>query len=267
MFQASRKVTSGTREWADRNINCILGCHHNCKYCYAKLMAKRFRRATDETWPMMKIRPDVVGKSFRKFPGRVMFPSSHDIVDIPEIKEACFKTLGRLLESGNQVLITTKPRFSIVQQLDDLFSQYKNSLQFRFTITSANDALLQFWEPNAPTFKERLESLIYAFDRKYRTSVSIEPFLDREPNALINTLTPFCSESIWIGKMNYIPSDSALPAEVRPLYAEVRRNYEIGQLILICDNLKAHRKIRFKDSILIKLSLHGLLGRMKRLNC
>lgn len=188
-----------------------------------------------------------------------MFPSSHDIVDIPHIKEACLITLGKLLESDNEVLITTKPRFSVIQQIDNLYSDYKKNLQFRFTITSRDNKLLRFWEPNAPLFEERLEALKYTFDRKYRTSVSIEPFLDRRPQLLVNIVKPFCTESIWIGKMNYIPSDSTLHSDFQPFYSDIRRNYEIDHLLQIYNDLKNLPKIRFKDSVTIKLRNHGLI--------
>ncbi len=222
-------------------------------------MARRFRRATYETWSSMKIRENVVERSFGKMAGRIMFPSSHDIVDIPGIREACFTTLGKLLESNNDVLVTTKPSFSIIQQIDNLYSDYKKYLQFRFTITSVDNNLLQFWEPNAPLFEERLDSLKYAFDREYRTSVSIEPFLDRKPQILVSIVEPFCTESIWIGKMNYIQSDSTLPNNLQAFYSEVRKNYEIENLLQIYNDLKNLQKIRFKDSVSIKLSNHGLI--------
>lgn len=254
-----RKVTAGTREWADHNINCIIGCLNDCRYCYAKLMARRFRRSTYESWSDMRIREEVVKRSFGKMVGRVMFPSSHDIVDIPDIREACLNTLGKLLESNNEVLVTTKPRFSIIQQIDNLYSDYKKNLQFRFTITSIDNNLLRFWEPNAPLLEERLESLKYAFDRKYRTSVSVEPFLDRKPQILVSMVEPFCTESIWIGKMNYIPSDSTLHSDFQPFYSEIRRNYEIDHLLQIYNDLKNLQKIRFKDSVTIKLKNYGLI--------
>ncbi len=255
---SNRKVTAGTREWADHNVNCIIGCLNDCRYCYAKLMARRFRRATYESWSTMRIRDGVLKRSFGKMVGRVMFPSSHDIVEIPDIREACLVTLGKLLESDNEVLVTTKPRFSIIQQIDKLYSSYKKNLQFRFTITSTDDNLLRFWEPNAPLFEERLESLKYAFGRKYRTSVSIEPFLDRKPQVLVTKVEPFCTESIWVGKMNYIPSESTLSDDEYPYYYEVRRNYEINHLFQIYNDLKKLKKIRFKDSVIIKLSNHDL---------
>ena len=252
-----RKITSGTKEWADYNVNCFKGCYNNCRYCYAKMMAKRFGRATEETWKEMKIRYDIVNKKFRKYNGRVMFPSSHDIIDIPEVKAACLIVISRLLEAGNEVLITTKPRLSITKAIIKKFSLYKSQMQFRFTITSINEELLSFWEPNAPTFKERLQSLKYAFKKGFKTSASIEPFLDYEPVKLVNTLAPYVTESIWLGPMNYIPRNNILEEDI-PQYKKIRRNYEISHLKDIFYDLENFPKFRFKDSMVIKLMNAGL---------
>ena len=111
------KITSGTKEWADYNVNCVKGCANNCRYCYAKLMAKRFHRSTEETWKDMEIRADILTTKFRKYPGRVMFPSSHDIVDIPDIKEACLTVLKNLLDAENEVLVTMKPSLNVTKDI------------------------------------------------------------------------------------------------------------------------------------------------------
>ena len=62
----SRGITSGTREWADHNVNCVIGCSNNCRYCYAKMMAKRFGRKTEDSWKEMVIRRDAVERSYKK---------------------------------------------------------------------------------------------------------------------------------------------------------------------------------------------------------
>ncbi len=248
------KITSGTKEWADHNINCFLGCYNDCRYCYAKKMATRFRRATPENWKDMRVGTEQMNRNYRKMKGRVMFPTSHDIIDIPEVEEACFKTLGKLVKVGNEVLVTTKPRLTVVQKINERFSRDKERIQFRFTITSCNDELLKFWEPNAPLFEERMQSLIYAFERGYKTSVSIEPFLDYNPEPLVKTVAPYSTESIWIGKMNYIPRNGIGEFET-PFYEAVRKNYKLSHLMEICTALKSYPKIRFKDSILNKLNL------------
>ena len=257
MEGGKRKITSGTKEWADHNINCIKGCANNCRYCYAKMTAKRFGRCTEESWKNIEIRNDMVEKNFKKFNGRVMFPSSHDIVDIPEVKVACFTVIEKLLEVGNELLITTKPKPSIIKEIIERFNFYKSKMQFRFTITSNNEQLLSFWEPNAPTFEERLESLIYAYKKGFKTSVSIEPFLDYEPQRLVKELAPYVTESIWLGPMNYIPRNN-IPEEDTSQYEKIRKNYEISHLKEIYEELKDFPKMRFKDSMVIKLNLPNM---------
>jgi DNA repair photolyase len=249
-----KTITTGTKEWADYNVNCVLGCMNDCRYCYAKLMAKRFGRATEKTWKIMKVRESAITKSYRRFPGRVMFPSSHDIIDLPEIENACFKVLSKLLERGNNVLLTTKPRMRIILKINEVFSRYRDRLQFRFTITSRNDNLLQFWEPNAPLFQERMDCLKFAFSRDFKTSVSIEPFLDHDPQILVKIVAPYSTESIWIGKMNYIPRNNLLESQI-PFYNEIRKNCERPHLMKIYEELKTFPKIQFKDSIRLALGL------------
>jgi DNA repair photolyase len=249
-----REITSGTREWADHNVNCIKGCSNNCRYCYAKIMAKRFGRCTEETWQEMEINSSVINRTFRKYNGRVMFPSSHDIIDQPAVKEACFIVIEKLLRAGNDLLITTKPRLSITEDITERFYIFKEQLQFRFTITSLNNQLLSFWEPNAPNFDERFASLRYAYDNDFRTSVSIEPFLDYIPETIINKLSPYITESIWLGPMNYISSNN-IPEADRHYYQDIRDNYQVEHLQEIYEELKDNPIIKFKDSMINRLGL------------
>jgi len=249
-----RKITTGTREWADHNVNCIKGCTNNCKYCYAKIMAKRFGRCSEDTWKVMEINQKIVNTNFRKFNGRVMFPSSHDLIDTPEVKEACYIVIKKLLEVVNELLITSKPRLNIIKDIIEKFSAYKAQIQFRFTITSVNDVLMLFWEPNAPRFNERFNSLRYAFKAGFKTSVSIEPFLDYEPKKLIDKLSPYITESLWLGPMNYIPQNNGCELDNLQLI-NIRKNYEKEHLLEIYNDFKNDSKIRFKDSMYLKLGL------------
>ena len=86
-YEMAKKKT-GTREWAEKNINVITGCEHRCRYCYAAEMAKRYHRiaALDE-WGTPQLRPKEVAKKRRKVKGRIMFPTTHDIT--PRFLEDC----------------------------------------------------------------------------------------------------------------------------------------------------------------------------------
>jgi len=250
------KITSGTKEWADTNVNCYFGCSNDCRYCYAKKMAIRFKRKTERNWKVMIPNEKVITKNFKKRQGRIMFPSSHDIT--PESLNNCIIVLKRLLNAGNEVLITTKPNFSCIKKICDSFTEYKSLIQFRFTITSINHELLKFWEPNAPSYEERFESLKYAYNSGFKTSVSIEPFLEKNPIPLIKQLSPFVTESIWLGKMNYIRRNN-FQGKKKKYYDLIRENYCIENINLLLNEIEqiTDCRINLKDSIKILLSRYS----------
>ena len=241
-----KKITLGTKEWASSNVNLISGCSHDCRYCYARKMAIRFKRKTEKTWKIMELNKEKLFRNFKKRKGRVMFPTSHDIT--PEFKEECFLVLKKLLDAGNSVLITSKPHFDLIKELCESFEKYKILIQFRFTITSLNNKTLKFWEPGAPSFEERLQALKFANSMKYKTSVSIEPFLDKDPIPLIKKLYSYVSETIWIGKMNYLKRNYSSIEEL-DLYNEIRENNNRQNIQRIIFQLRGYKKIRYKDSI------------------
>ena len=253
-----REITSGTKEWADHNVNCVKGCSNDCRYCYAKMMAKRFGRCQEHTWRNMIINESAVDRDYARYKGRVMFPSTHDITDNLEIQEACFIVIRKLLQAGNEVLITTKPRLAVIEEIIERLYTFREQLQFRFTITSADQQLLSFWEPNAPKFEERFASLKYAYEQTFKTSVSIEPFLDYIPHTLIRSLSPYVTESTWLGPMNYIPLNS-IPKSDRHYYEDIRHNYSLGHLQEIYEDLRGNPIIRFKDSMINRLGVSNYI--------
>ena len=196
----NKKTVFGTQEWAKYNENCIKGCSHDCKYCYAKSNAVRFKRNTVDGW-----KNEVVIKlphGFRKRNGTFMFPSTHDIT--PDHLNECISFLENILKPGNSVLVVSKPHLECISALCSQFSKYKQQILFRFTIGSADSAVLKFWEPEAPDFEERLAALKYVFDRGYKTSVSCEPMLDGNIDQVVGLVSPYVTDSIWLGKMNHL---------------------------------------------------------------
>lgn len=247
-IKKKNKITSGVKEWASSSVNVISGCSNNCKYCYAKKMAIRFGRKTEETWKIMEINEKAVNKKYGKRQGRIMFPTSHDIT--PLVMEPCLKVLNKMLNSRNEVLITTKPNLLVIRTICDdyLHSPFKDQIQFRFTIGSLDNDTLKFWEPGAPSFTERFQSLQYAFNKGYKTSISIEPMLERAHLfSLVRILDPYITESIWIGTMNYI--STKIPNEEWKYYKEARATRDPRFLRQIKGLFSHNSKIRWKDSI------------------
>ena len=197
------KRPTGTMEWASVGINIAKGCEHDCRYCYARASALRFKRiALSEEWKDMTINKSALQKNYGKRKGTIMFPTSHDIT--PKIIEPTIAVLRKLLESGNQVLIVSKPHLSCIKQICKAFGKYRKQIIFRFTIGTLDAPTAAFWEPNAPPIKERLEALYYAYVNGYTTSVSSEPLLGPDTFKLVETLRPMIDNSIWLGGMNKI---------------------------------------------------------------
>lgn len=246
------KTPFGTKEWADRNENLIKGCGHDCKYCYAKSMTIRHKHNTKENWRIEIVNQAKLKKGFRKYDGRIMFPSSHDIT--PEQLYDCMTFLGHMLKVGNQVLIVSKPHLICIKAICDTFIPYKDKILFRFTIGSPDSNVLKFWEPNAPDFDERLESLKYAFNTGYQTSVSCEPMLDDKIDDVIDQVSPYVTETIWIGKpnklkerlsMNGFKTDQATQNEAHRLIQLFSDEY----ILSLFNRYKNNSKIMWKDSI------------------
>lgn len=245
-----RKNVSGTKEWAVRNVNCCEGCSNNCRYCYARHFAvDRFHRLAETEWPKMRIREEEANKRHRKYPGRVMFPTSHDVT--PEVLDACLAVLHNLLEAGNEVLIVSKPHLECIRAICTQYEGYTGQILFRFTITADDDALLKYWEPGAPAFEERMACLRLACEQGFTTSISIEPMLD-SPNVvrLVEKLAPWVTHTVWIGKMNQVETRIKVRTdEDHQAVARIKDGQTDEQIREIYRALRDNPKIRWKESV------------------
>ena len=245
------KPAYGVGEWAKASVNIQDGCENDCRYCYAKCMAVRFGRKTSTSWCNTTIRMEALCKTYRKRDGRIMFPTSHDIT-IDNL-DACLYVLWKMLAAGNEVLIVSKPHPLCIKELCAEFQDYKNQILFRFTIGSADDSVLRFWEPNAPTFEERLSALRLAYQQGYQTSISCEPMLDTHIDMVVQAAKPYVTDAIWLGRVNRLrqtiaitcPDDVETKERAEQLLAEQPDEF----LRELYKRFKDDPKIKFKDSI------------------
>jgi len=246
-----QKIPFGTEEWCSKTTNCISGCSNDCKYCYAKSIAIRFGRKTPETWVNEEVNFKALNQKIKKIEGRIMYPSTHDIT--PTNLEISLQFLKKILSVGNEVLIVTKPHLEVIKKLCDELVNYKDKIIFRFTIGSIDSEVLKFWEPNAPSYEERKQSVIHAFNSGYQTSLSCEPVLDDSVESIVTELQDFVTETIWIGKMNFLKArmkingfkDELSMQKANELF-EMQSDEKIIELV---DRLKDNPKIRWKESI------------------
>ncbi len=243
---------TGVQEWAEHSINISVGCEHNCRYCYARFDAVcRFGSVRAGAWPLMRINNPRVDKHYGKFDGKVMFPTTHDITDT-NINEYCC-VLRKLLDAGNDVLIVSKPHLSCISLICHAFAEHKSHIEFRFTIGSTVPDILAFWEPDAPTFAERLHCLQYAYRWGYKTSVSCEPYLDAFVQYTLETVSGWITESFWIGKLRHFNSRVNLDRvsdEQKRIYINPLKAAQDDKVAgYIYQQLCDHPLARWKDSM------------------
>ena len=238
----------GTQEWAVRSVNCCSGCSHDCRYCYAREMAVRYGQLKPEQWKEEKIRWKDVRKKYGRIDGTVMFPSSHDIT--PHNLLACLIVLRKLLETGNRVLIVSKPHLECIETICRAFEEHKAQILFRFTIGAMDNQILSFWEPNAPSYDERKEALKHAFQKGFETSVSAEPMLDSgHIEDLVNDLMPFVTNAIWIGLMNHLKGITVEDEAVKSALQKIRDGQSKERIMAIYQRLRGNAKIKWKSHI------------------
>lgn len=202
-------------------------------------MAIRTKRKTQDNWKEEIVRTGDLNKNWECVGGgRIMFPSSHDIT--PTHLQDSIRFLRNILIPGNKVLIVSKPNLECIKAICDNFEDQKVQILFRFTIGSAKDETLKFWEPGASSFNERMAALEYAYEAGYETSISCEPMLDDKIRDVISAVRPYVTDSIWLGKMNEMKKRLTLNTELtqelkdkaNQLYAwqsddQIRSLYEI----------------------------------------
>ncbi len=249
----------GTKEWSDYSYNICLGCEHACLYCYARatLCWGMAEYRTPGAWANQRLNPNrrlgfEVGRR-----GVVMFPTSHDIT--PKFMPEALATIQNLLKH-NKVLVVSKPHLAVVKKLCGELADAKKDVLFRFTIGSLDRELCAFWEPGAPPPHERVAALNHAFKTGYATSVSCEPMLDDNAGMirLVERVTPYVTDTIWLGKMNRCPQkyNAHIPGFATAL-AKIKAQQTDNQILKLAGALKGQPKVRWKDSIKAVLANHG----------
>lgn len=245
----AKRIGTGTEEWAEKTVNICKGCRNNCRYCYAANMSNRFKTKLRAEWEHEVLTKRAEITSYPAREGVIMFPSSHDITT--GNLEAYLRVAKLILAKRNQLLIVSKPRLECISALIDELSDWRDQILFRFTIGAINPELTLFWEPGAPTPKERVACLQMAVAAGFSTSVSIEPMLAgyAEAVAVIEAVKPYVTETIWIGKMNQIKTRVSLDAGGREAIAIIESQQRDSEVLRLWADYQKAPAIRWKDSI------------------
>lgn len=245
------KNTSGWNEWAQHRASLYIGCSSNCRYCFARCEATRFKRVLNaEAWRHPVLNEKAAAVRWTKRAGVVAFPGAHDIT--LETVVQCRAYLERILQAGNQVLIVTKPRAACVHHLATHLRPWREQIEWRLTITARDGELLRYWEPGASSYAERLEALYDVFNAGYRASVSVEPCLDPDdlPGMVGDLVRAGPLASIWIGKMNQIRRRVKIETpEDRRQVERIEAGQTDARILELVEALRGNGLILWKDSI------------------
>jgi len=179
-----------------------------------------------------------------------MLPSTHDIT--PNTVDLACEVISSSLSVGNKLLIVSKPHLSCIKQLIPVVIPYADQVMFRFTIGSCDNNILKYWEPGAPSFEERLDCLKTCHAEGFNTSVSAEPMLDTKTATLIESLRPYVTDAIWVGKPNMllerICMNGGTTAQVEAgvqLLRDLSNDYVMG----LYNTYKADPLVKWKESV------------------
>lgn len=242
----AKKFVSGTGEWASHSVNVQSGCEHNCIYCYARANAARYKKHDPTKWDKVIPNRAAVSKTYGKKTGTIMFPTEHDITPL-NLSES-ITVLTKMLKAGNKVLVVSKPHFYCVVDMCRELEAFKGQILFRFTIGSADDAVLKKWEPGATTFGERVECLKHAHAAGFQTSVSCEPMLDQQVDKVVEAVRPFVTDAVWLGKPNKITTRIVMNNPDLPDAAVMANDLEM----LFPDVFVWHLYNLYKDDPMVK---------------
>jgi DNA repair photolyase len=210
----------------------------------------------------MKFKKDSYRGSFSKRDGLSIFPTAHDI--FPFNKMLCFKYLKKIITPrpsiSNNAMVVSKARFSVFKHFAHFFKDLKNHLEIRFTLTTQDNDLINLWEGHSSNYEERIQSLNYCYDKDYKISVVIEPYLSdlNDLYSMVDELSSYDLDTIWIGKMNRISSKKKLlelgyGKKIINAHQRIRNISSKKHLSSIISNLENNRKIRYKESFIKKV--------------
>ena len=191
---------------SDYTINPYIGCEHACIYCYARFM-KRFTGHKENWGQFLDIKvnaPLLLSRETKnKAAGRVWVSGVCDPYQPCEKEyELTKRCLEILLKHNWPVTLQTKS--PLVYRDASLLRKFSN-IQVGLSLATADEKLGQIFEPNAPSIKDRIETLEKLHSAGIETFAMIAPLL---PNA--EKLVPQLEgkiDYVLVDKMNYHYAD------------------------------------------------------------
>jgi DNA repair photolyase len=204
----SKSILSPSKIY-DYVVNPYVGCQHGCTYCYARFM-KRFTGHKEPWGDFVDVKvnaPDLLRREItRKKMGSVWMSGVCDPYQPLEKKYRLSRQcLDILIAHHWPVFIQT--RSSLVLRDIDLFRRTAQ-IEVGLSITTADDAVRQAFEPDAPPIGERVQVLASLKENSIRTYAMIAPILPGAEELM----------GMLAGKVDYVIVDRMNYAHANKVY-------------------------------------------------
>lgn len=200
---------------ADYCINPYIGCSHRCKYCYASFM-KKYTGHTEQWGSFVDAKmnaPEMLRRQLKKaVKGNIIISSVTDPYQPIEGKYKLTKRcLEELLPYQFPVDILTKSPFVLRDM--DILKKFKK-LEVGITVTTDDERIRKVFEPKAPPFEARINTLKRLHESGIRTYAFIGPLLPMNPEVLCERIMRYV-DYVFIDRMNYISKTEYIYSQLK----------------------------------------------------
>jgi DNA repair photolyase len=159
-------------------INPYVGCQHGCHYCYARFI-KKFTGHNEPWGEFVDIKinaPELLSREINKKKCATVWISG--LCDPYQPLEAKYKLTRQCIEilANNNWPVVIQTRSPLVIRDLDILKKAKK-FEVGFSIPTADDEIRKLFEPNAPSIKERLNTLDELHQSGIKTYAMIAPIL------------------------------------------------------------------------------------------
>ncbi len=159
-------------------VNPYVGCQHGCSYCYARFM-KRFTGHKEPWGAFVDVKinaAELLAAELKKKKRGSVWVSG--VCDPYQPLEASYKMtrqcLEILAETGWPVIIQTRSPL-VLRDIDIL--KEMQQVEVGLSITTADEAVREIFEPHAPPIRERIEALGEIRQAGIKTYAMVAPLL------------------------------------------------------------------------------------------
>jgi DNA repair photolyase len=187
-------------------INPYVGCQHACSYCYARYM-KKFTGHSEPWGTFVDVKvnaAELLQKEInRKKKATVWISGVCDAYQPLEGKYELTRQCLQILAHHDWPVVVQTRSPLVLRDMDIL--KEANNVEVGFSVTTADDNIRQYFEPDVPPIPERINALAELHSSGIKTFAMIAPVLPGAENLM--KLLSGNVDYILVDRMNYHYAD------------------------------------------------------------